>query len=49
MGPGQGPVYEGPYRTKCNQDSVRDWIPSLVGDETGPRQGQALGAKAGIE
>ena len=41
-------VYQGLYRTKCNQDRVRDWVPSLVWDEMGPRQGQGLGAKAGI-
>ena len=41
-------VYQGPYRTKCNQDRVRDWVPSLVWDEMGPSQGQGLGAKAGI-
>ena len=36
------------YRTKWDQDRVRDWVPSLVWDEMGPRQGQGLGAKAGI-
>ena len=41
-------MYQGPYRTKCKKDRFRDWIPSLVLDEMGPRQGQVLGTKAGI-
>ena len=45
---GSWTVYQGPYRTKCKQDRVRDWVPSLVWDEMRPRQGQVLGIKAGI-
>ena len=37
-----------PVSDEFNQDRVSDWVPSLVWDEMGPRQGQGLGAKAGV-
>ena len=45
---GSWTVYQGPYWTKWDQDRVRDWVQSLNWNDTGPRQGQGLGAKAGI-
>ena len=41
--------YQGQNLVQWGKGSVRDWVPSLVSHEMGPREGQGLAAKAGIE
>jgi len=46
---GSATGYQGRNLVQWGKGSVRDWVPSLVWHEMGPRQGQGLAAKAGIE
>ena len=46
---GQRLGMEGRNLVQWGKGRVSDWIPNLVWDEMGPRQGQGLADKAGIE
>ena len=38
-------VHQGLYRTKCNQDQVRGWVPILVWGRNGSKAGSGTGGQ----